>query len=104
MSPQHCNFALIIHHQWLERPTKVPRSTSNFLNTTQRTLSDICADKTKADMRFSSNEWLYEPRSTPYLNQCEMIAFCEVDNIVIQFTHTVAFPTVAKANVSQNIQ
>jgi flavin reductase (NADH) len=80
---------------------KESRLNVNFLNATQRTLSDICADKTKADMRFSSNEWLYDSSGTPYIDQCEMVAFCEVDNIVIQSTHTVAFLTVTKANVSQ---
>jgi|MDSY01.2.fsa_nt_gb flavin reductase (DIM6/NTAB) family NADH-FMN oxidoreductase RutF len=76
----------------------------NFLNSTQSTLSDICANKNKADMRFSSNEWLYDPSGTPYVDQCEMVAFCEVDNVVIQSTHSVAFLAVAKVNVSQITQ
>jgi flavin reductase (DIM6/NTAB) family NADH-FMN oxidoreductase RutF len=76
---------------------KGSRLNVNFLYATQRTLSDIWADKTKADMQFSRNEWLFDSSGTPYIDQCEMVAFCEVDNIVIQSTHTVAFLTVTKA-------
>ena len=76
----------------------------NFLNSTQSTLADICATKNKADMRFSSNEWLYDQRGTPYVDQCEMVAFCEVNNVVIQLTHSVAFLDVAEVNVSQITQ
>ena len=73
----------------------------NFLNSKQSSLSDICADKNKTDLRFSSNQWLHDSSGTPYLDQCEMVAFCEVDNVVIQSTHRVVFMTVAKVNTSQ---
>ncbi len=63
----------------------------NFLSSKQRTLADICADKNKAGMRFSSDEWLYDSSGTPYVDQSEMVAFCEVDNIVSQTSHKVAF-------------
>lgn len=72
----------------------------NFLNFSQSILSDICADKNKADMRFSNSEWLYDSNGTPYLDQCEMVAFCEVKDVVIQSTHQVAFLSVVKVNAS----
>lgn len=76
----------------------------NFLSTRHRALSDICSDKSKADVRFSSNEWLYDSNGIPYVAQCEMVAFCEVSKTLIQGTHTVAFLTVRKAAVSSNTQ
>lgn len=72
----------------------------NFLNYSQRDLADICADKNKADVRFSNNAWLYDSNGSPYLDQCEMVAFCEVDSFVSQATHFVAFLSVKKVNMS----
>ena len=68
----------------------------NFLSSKQRTLSYMCADKNKTDLRFSSNQWLYESSGTPYLGQCEMVVFCKVGNIVVQSTHILAFLTEKK--------
>ena len=72
----------------------------NFLNYSQRDLAEICADKDRADTRFSNDAWLYDSNGSPYLDKCEMVAFCEVDSFVSQGTHFVAFLSVKKVNMS----
>lgn len=72
----------------------------NFLSSKQRTLAELCADKHKTGMRFSSDAWLCDSSDTPYLDQCELVAFCKVDDISVQHTHIVAFLTVKKVITS----
>ncbi len=72
----------------------------NFLNSQQSALANICADKNKSDVRCSSRDWLSDSNGTPYLSECEMVAFCETGNVLIQSTHKVAFLSVGKVIVS----